>query len=175
MEKKDFKYEILGIGFNELVNVEDNFDLTEDFGDRRLYESKKTYTHEEEGLTFDYKYVIECGCDDEYEYYEIGLSVMPKSCCKKFIEECMEDACIEDEDSLTLYDVFYNGASTVSFGFIRNENTGQEWDEDTINKLASIVDFLDIMRGFYLDKAWNQICTTGWDTIKHCVKGEALF
>jgi len=28
------------------------------------------------------------------------------------------------------------------------------------------------MRGFYLDRAWNMIGTTGWDILKECVLGK---
>lgn len=46
---------------------------------------------------------------------------------------------------------------------------------DSLDDVASVVEVVDSFRGFYIDKPWNRIGTTGWDTLKHNVNGETLF
>lgn len=47
---------------------------------------------------------------------------------------------------------------------------------DKLNDIATVVDTIDAMRGFYLDKAWNRMGTTGWDSLHEMVEGkDAIF
>ena len=61
------EHEIFGIAFNhEPQKVSDLFDAIRDNDEEVVFESKKTYEHREEGLNFDYKYVIKA---ENLEYF----------------------------------------------------------------------------------------------------------
>ena len=64
---------VFGIEFNSVVNVENKFDEVFNDDEMVFYESKKTFHHVEDGLTFDYKYVIVGEYCDGKLYYSLDL------------------------------------------------------------------------------------------------------
>ena len=69
--------------------------------------------------------------------------------------DVMEYYGVDDPNTI---DVFDYGISIV---FAREDTIG-EYDKSIMDKIASIVDNIDSLRGFYLDKAQNHIGTDGW-------------
>ena len=67
----------------------------------------------------------------------------------------MEYYGVDDPNTI---DVFDYGISIV----FDREDTIEEYDKSIMDKIASIVDNIDSLRGFYLDKAQNLIGTDGW-------------
>ena len=77
------------------------------------------------------------------------------SLSKKRQNDVIESSCVDDPNTM---DVFDYGISLV---FAREDTIG-EYDKSIMDKIASIVDNIDSLRGFYLDKAQNHIGTDGW-------------
>ena len=55
-------------------------------------------------------------------------------------------------------DVFDYGMNVI----LCTENTEGEYDKSVMDKIASVINMIDGLRGFYLDKIQNRIGTTGW-------------
>ena len=172
------KIEIFGWSTDQrFENWSDKFELVYDNDDETLYQSKETFHHDEDdGFRFDYKYCVKFVDCREYEGkgigYELLLTVMPKSLHKSHIEKLCKDYDITP-DRIEIRDVIDEVSAIVRFGY----DLCDEWDEvdDILLRIAHVFEFMDRMRGFYIDKYWNVIGSTGWDTLSHATKGTDLF
>ena len=156
---------IFGIKFNSVVNVETKFD--EVFNDEEMlfFVSKETFRHEEDGLTFDYKYVIVGEMYDDKTYYSLNLVPCANSLGEKKRSEVASCCCV-DENELTTYDIWSYGCS-VCFGCESEEC--EEIKDEEFNLIASVFEIMNSMRGFYLDKYVNRIGNNGWDMLNDFV------
>jgi hypothetical protein len=77
------------------------------------------------------------------------------SLSKKRQNDVIESSGVDDPNTM---DVFDYGISLV---FAREDTIG-EYDKSIMDKIASIVDNIDSLQGFFLDKAQNRIGTDGW-------------
>ena len=166
------KHSIFGISFDNAININDKFDCIMDDGDEVVYESKDTFLHEEEDLTFEYKYLIRtCILDDERVAYSLILVPNFYSLAKKWQEDVLDMTGLEDGDDVTPMDIEMEGMG-ITFG---NEVfDGTETDEMLLNCAATACELMDRLRGFYLDKCINRIGTTGWDWLKRYVCGKSI-
>lgn len=157
------------------------FDTICDFDDASYYESKKTYRHEEYGFTFDYKMVVrveyfyEMSGEEEFKdkmFFEL-LMVPTKECFNKDkLESIAHSSCVEVED-VNNYDIVSYGCgaalATEMVGGIKSWRSKKITNK--LNDIATVLETIDSLRGFYLDKAWNRIGTTGWDSLHEMVSG----
>ena len=174
------KHEIFGwVVDHEPKKLDDLFDCVRDEDDEVIYESKQTYEHREEGLNFDYKFVIraenayELTGEPKYEnvwHMEMLLvptidSLLPKK------QKALQDMVGEDGEP-NIIDLIDEG-SYVQFGFEAVKVDPAEGYDAVMNpkydEAASVVDNMNAMRGFYLDKPWNMIGSTGWDILNELV------
>lgn len=163
------KNSIFGISFDgKLTNVYDKFNEVFFESDNSFFESKQTFTlKEEDGLTFNYKYVIEgVWCDDKIFY---TLALVP---CANSLDNGMRSKVAScsgvEEDEITTYDIFSYGCN-VSFGTkVVDSNYTNIMIFDMI---SSVVDVIDSLRGFYLDKPTNRLGTTGWELLDYFING----
>lgn len=175
----EFKYEVMGVQFNKLEKLASHFDKIIDM-EETVFATKKTFEHVEEGLNFKYKYIIDCVACEGKMFYSLEMIILPESCCEEYLIGCLSSSGfddVDDVDELSLIDTFFYGGNTITFG-TESEDTPAEdndWNYDLLDKIASVYETFDSLRGFYIDKPWNAIGTTGWDTIKHCVNGDKLF
>ena len=174
------KHEIFGwVVDHEPKKLDDLFDCVRDEDDEVIYESKQTYEHREEGLNFDYKFVIRA--ENAYEltgepedenvwHMEMLLvptidSLLPKK------QKALQDMVGEDGEP-NLIDLIDEG-SYVQIGFEAVKVDPAEGYDAVMNpkydEAASVVDNMNAMRGFYLDKPWNMIGSTGWDILNELV------
>ena len=49
------------------------------------------------------------------------------------------------------------------------------FDKSVVDCIANVVDFIDNMRGFYLDRYQNRLGSTGWDYLYDFVKDVDCF
>ena len=148
--------------------------------DETLYVSKETFHHnEDDGFNFDYKYCVNfiniAEFPDENENtvgYDFLMVVMPKSLHKSHIESICE-CCDVTPDAIDIHDVIDQICGSVRFG----SGTCKDWseEEEVVLKIANVFEAMDRMRGFYIDKPWNMIGSTGWDTLEYATKGTDLF
>lgn len=161
------------------------FDTICEYDYESYYETKKTYKHEENGFTFDYKYVVrvedfyELSGDEEFKgkfNFELFMVPTKDSFCDCKLEQIARSSCVELNE--------VNNFDIVSYGYgakVSNEMVGgiKSWKsrkiKDKLNDISTVVDTIDAMRGFYLDCAWNRIGTTGWDSLQEMVKGTDKF
>lgn len=165
-----------------------------DDGELKLL-SKQTYRHEEEGLTFDYRYVITAtdlrrtSGEGSDIYIELYLTPEPKDWCEASLISAATAYGWEKEpkeeilQKMRPQDAIENGYA-VLFGRDSVKYDPEVYDEGfydvlgnedvvkKINAAASLVQFYDYTRGFGLDKYQNRIGSTGWDTLDECLNGK---
>lgn len=162
-----FINKVFGISFqdNQLIDIDSKFNLEremDDYDDTTFYLSNKTYHHDlDPDLKFDYRYGIEAykyeEDDDKSTHVFYTLYLIPEfgSISKKRQHDVIAFSGVDDPNTM---DVFDYGMSIV----LAREETLGESDKNIMDKIASVVDTIDSLRGFYLDKSQNHIGTTGW-------------
>jgi len=165
------KHEIFGISTDMDIKFDEKFEVIYDSGETMVAQSKETFTHEEEGLNFKYKYVIEIQdgntWDGEDDYF-IDLMVVPTydSLGNKHKKCVLEYGSVEECDVNT-YDVVTEGFS-LSIGSKSLLTDGIPMDEhegvlSVLDSIASVFELINSMRGFYFDRYVNRMGNTGWD------------
>lgn len=141
------------------------------------YETHKTYSHEDEEFSFDYKYVVRTNdysdgghgveeYDDIYEI-ELFLVISPESMHEKIyggIADC------EGIEKIGYEDVVEYGIGVLIGSEIMSANDGDHGG--MLNTVASVLSGIDLTRGFYLDRPWNMVGNTGWDLVFKCLFNE---
>lgn len=169
----DKKYSIFGIGFDDLISWEDKFEVEYDDAEDSVLVSKETFHHDEDDLVFDYKYVIERTLVEDETFYALYMVVCNNSINEELMSEIMGFCGLEQKEDVEMRDIISYASAEVMFGNV-SEKTDEE-NTEIYDKIASVFETMDRLRGFYIDKPWNMIGTTGWDTLRHAVLGEALF
>ena len=132
-----------------------------DYDDTTFYLSNKIYNQYQDpefkfyciyGIEY-YRYEDE---DDHSIHTFYTLYIIPtfSSLSNKRQHDVMEYSGVDDPNTM---DVLEYGISIV---FAREDTIG-EYDKSIIDKIASIVDNIDSLQEFYLDKAQNRIGTDG--------------
>lgn len=175
------KHDIFGISTNYDTNAFENvFEEVYDNDYEAYYRSKKTYQHREEGLNFDYKYVVNVDDIDELTGEETGeygitLLMVPtfKSLCKKKQKSIAEDC--EGREPNICDCGLYGTSIVLGSENVKHDNKPMDECEVLQKKLrgvANVVGCIDGLRGFYLDKYVNRIGTTGWDLLHDYINGK---
>lgn len=159
------------------------FPICTDWESEIYYETKRTYTHEEDGLNFKYKYAVrvedlyELTGDEDYKgKFEIGLYLVPsEDSMNESVRNRVKESCgLEGDDRLYVSDIISYGLGVC----LLNETVSNcRYIEGTKVKgklaaIANLLEMIDSMRGFYLDRAWNRIGTTGWDVLNEMINGK---
>lgn len=150
---------------SSLIDVESKFNLKremDDYDDTTFYLSNEVYHHDQDpDLKFDYMYGIEAyRYEDEndhsiHTFYTLYMIPTFSSLSKNRQNSVIESSGV---DNPNIMDVFDYGISIV---FDREDTIG-EYDKSIMDKIASVVDNVDSLQGFYLNKAQNRIGTDGW-------------
>lgn len=150
--------------------------LVDEFGEN-CFIYDKVFQHKEEGLNFNYMYALEIiGMDsatgEEGTMFNLYLTIHKDSLSDKVVKEVLNG----DDFEINPYDLIMDGRGAILLGSeIYNVEDWNEIEEIAYN-ILSFIPMVDGMRGFYLDKAWNRIGTTGWDSIEYALgKRENLF
>ena len=150
-------------------------DLFDTYDCDGMWATKKTYRHSDPGMSFKYKYSLEAVEFEEGKVMTyVKLVMLPESFCKAKRAKLADGYGIEEKD-LTVADILANELA----GVVMMESQLFEYDtydeEDWIgcarfrtlqDTVANVLDMLDGMRGFFIDRSQNMIGTTGWDLIK---------
>jgi hypothetical protein len=180
--------------YKEKVDFDKHFEEYYDSDDREVYFSKKTFRHEEEGyLDFSYKYAIVVTDVNAYNGEEdapivVELMLVPSfnDLTKENKEGLIESGGYGDneisEDWLWMDVLDYSYAVKIGEESIDNptEDVRDGWVNSEpikaiLESVVAVYESIDRIRGFYLDRAWNMIGTTGWDTLRNAINGEPLF
>lgn len=175
------KHEIFGVSFeHDVLKADDLFDTIRDSDDEVILASKETYHHKEDdgSLDFDYKYVMHAenlyeltgeAVDENKWGIELQLVPMPKSLLAKELSDTAERY-DESEDEVEIIDLVDEG-KCVGMGYV-TVDVSDGYDKVMPAKFdegASVVETINAMRGFYLDRAWNAVGSTGWDILNSLV------
>lgn len=167
---------VFGISFpdSNLIDVESKFNLIreiDDYDDTTFYLSNEVYHHDQDSeFKFDYMYGIEAyKYENEndhsiHTFYTLYMIPVFGSLSKNRQNDVIESSGVGDPN---IMDVFDYGISLV---FAREDTIG-EYDKSIMDKIASIVDTINSLRGFYLDKAQNRIGTDGWMMLDDYING----
>lgn len=160
---------------NQLVSVDKDFNLEQTIDDYEieLYLSKNVYHHDLEDDpkdNFDYRYAIEAYYSEENDetYYYLMLIPTFGSLSAKRQADVRDMVGADDDFTPNEIDVHDYGMQII----MAREDVKGKYDKSIMDKIASVVDFIDRMRGFYFDKAQNRIGTTGWDMLADWLKDE---
>lgn len=148
--------------------------------------SKRIFLHEDDGLTFKYRYVILVkDYSDDFAEDEIPT---PNGEVTMFLEVCPESLCDKvknniastygDENKVYPCDVSDYGLGVV-MGREQIDIQDKWWTEQSqiiekLNDIASVYVVMDSLRGFHIDKIWNHIGNNGWDLLDECVNGNSF-
>ena len=172
--------EIFNIKFSAPQKLSDHFNevlVDDDYG---YWVSKKTFHHEEEDLTFDFKYVIEYSVAwDKKPLGFYQLVIIPNKECwhKSILDDVLACSGIEYGD-VNVMDACMHGGPVAPLGCVFSKEVSDdayEPDEEVLDAIASVYEQIESMRGFYFDRPWNGIGTTGWDSLRHILHGTKIF
>jgi hypothetical protein len=169
-------FSIFGITspINQLVDADKDFDLMQTIEDYEveLYLSKNVYHHDLEDDpkdNFNYRYAIEAYYSEENDetYYYLMLIPTFGSLSAKRQADVRDMVGMDETDTPNEIDVHDYGIQII----MGRENVKGQYDKSVVDKIASVVDVIDRMRGFYLDKAQNRLGSTGWDMLDDYING----
>lgn len=157
------------------LHAEDNFTEVRnvnDYGDESLFVSRKVFKHDvDNDIQFRYQYAIQSYTNDdngkERTWYYLYLVPTFNSLSRKKRESVVDCT----SDSPDVVDIFDYGMYVL----MARECQDGGFDRNIIDKIANVVDFVDNMRGFYLDGYQNRIGSTGWDYLYDFVKDKDPF
>lgn len=158
-------FKFAGISGQKKENIEQEWRW---YGDDVII-SKKVYHHDDDDFSFDYVYVIELDeVEDDFTLITIEMVMLNSSICDKIIGEIRENS----GGFCDVVDIVFNGLGiTMGYEQVKHEDV----DEKLTGAMCA-VECMDSLRGFFLDRAWNAIGTTGWDTIDYLLgRREKLF
>lgn len=160
-----------GFAPSKVESANNTFDCLLDDSERIELVSKEEFHHTEDGLNFDYRYVITAilfddGNGGDKWYVTLQLVPSPQSLCERVAERVCE-CCGVDRDEMTHTDIADYGYSIN----VATETTTEEDPQHLIDLAATITSVADSLRGFILDKHINWM-TTGWDLLQECVNGK---
>ena len=171
------KHEIFTIKFDKLIKVDTLFDEEQSNDEVVTYVSKELYRHEDEDdegdLSFGYRLVIQGTYCDGNWVYGLFLVIDKNSLHKDIVDGIISFCGVEDVSELTADDILAYGGADVMFDSCTTE--GEDCDYSVFDKIASVTDLYNrILFGFQLDHPVNRIGWTGWDIVKHAIRGTKL-
>lgn len=164
---ENYKHTFGNISFNDTPkNIEETFDTIFDDGLNSSYESYEIFSHREEGLNFDYHYLIETretGGSDEEIICFISLVLHKSSLNEKTFRNILDFCGLNEEcgPMVNSDDINSYGASIT---FESQLSTADNMEE-LLNNAAHIIPTIEGLIGFYLDKKVNYH-DSGWDWIR---------
>lgn len=168
-----------GLAISKLEDLKNELDFIYESDYELILLTNKTYKHREEELSFDYKYAVSAinmysSTGDEQFINDpfcisVYLVVSPTSLDDNVINSIKgtTDGYCEYQDILQLgYGVRLLYDNDIGFPI--------EGIEEKMYEIANLIEPLDNLRGFFLDRSINKIGSTGWDRIWNCVSDESF-
>lgn len=175
------KHEIFGIAYNHEVGNYKDLKCIRDDGGERWYETP-VHQHREEGLDFDYTYILKAmdmnyltGEKSEVGHWVLELVLVPTpDSLTDEARQSVASTCGIDPADITSDDISSDGLcvqmETDSIHGVTDDDAGIKMVDDRLNEAVAVIDIIDHMRGFNLDRCWNRIGSNGWDIINNYCK-----
>ena len=116
--------------------------------------------------------------EDEKKPFVSELYIVPKL---EFITQQCKDKIFDSMDFdefLKTYGDIFAQMEIINYGLGIRLSGGFEsfaTEKEAIDALKKDVQAISMLIGFYMDKSWNQIGTTGWDTLNELVHNKDQF
>lgn len=167
-----------------IKNFEDGWEVILDGGEEAYFQTKETFLHEEENLTFEYKYVIQLAgvvddeSDDVHFFSNLFLVPLIKYIHPDIVTKIMKFCGREKAEDITVDEIIFETCcptlchETPNFKRQKSDDFyGWDWIEikkvqNYLRKAYESIKLINSIRGFYLDKHENLLGNTGWDFLK---------
>ncbi len=181
---------------SQIIPYTEKFDVLYDDGGEMKLITKETYSTEadEDVPAFKYKYVLNCmdltafGSQEKSIVIQCLMCPLPEYVNKKVLSDISNDG-----------DLDYYFSDATSSGVLPNmgdeyinydpeqipeDENGNRWYDyyyhltdnkdfiQVLNVAATMIDGMNDLRGWRMDRGWNQIGSTGWDLLRHLLLGE---
>jgi len=154
-------------------------------GDEHIYFcTKKVYTYEDDQMCFNYRYVVYCILLDEHEgcnfnhVIAISMAVEPEHVNFDVLYNAAYAYGLEGTDYMPdCVDIARESGTPMRFLEEGISLEFRPWFEqdvfiNKINAASAIIGTIDAQRTAYLDKVWNKMGTTGWDSLRYYLYGD---
>lgn len=177
---------------SQIIPYTDKFDvLYDDGGEMRLI-TKETYSTEvdEDMPAFKYKYILNCmdlqGSQEKSIVIQCLMCPLPEYVNKETLSEITDDLDFYFSDATSSGILPNMGDEYINYDpeQIPEDENGNRWYDyyyhltdnkdfiQVLNVVATMIDDLDIMKGWRMDRVWNRIGNTGWDLLNNLLNGK---
>lgn len=186
-----YEFDGMSTVVEEAVKIEEIFEEVYNDDGNLFLVSNKEFHHEEEGLDFYYRYGIEAIDMDSHTgdatndiYISLHMIPSPKSLNADVQNDLMDNAGLTleellDDDKYTMMDIM---SEDLTVKMLEESHQGEPEEDrydllsiehvrDKIEAIGALYESVDALRGFHLDKSWNRVGSSGWDTINSAING----
>lgn len=177
---------------SQIIPYTDKFDVLYDDGGEMKLITKETYSTEadEDMPAFKYKYVLNCmdltafGTNQKAIVIQCLMCPLPEYVNKETLKEITDEVDYYFSD-VARSDILPNmGDEYINYDDVPEDENGNRWYEfyyhltdnkdfvQVLNVAATMIDGMNDLRGWRMDRRWNQIGSTGWDLLRHLLLGE---
>ena len=183
------------VNTSQIIPYTEKFDVLydDDGGEMKLI-TKETYSTEadEDMPAFKYKYVLNCmdlqafGLQDKAICIQCLMCPLPEYVNKETLKEITDEVDYYFSDATSSGVLPNMGDEYINYDLeqIPEDENGNRWYDyyyhltdnkdfvQVLNVAATMIDGMNDLRGWRMDRTWNQIGSTGWDLLRHLLLGE---
>lgn len=179
---------------SQIIPYTEKFDILYDDGGEMKLITKETYSTEadEDLPAFKYKYVFNCmdlqsfGSNQKAIVIQCLMCPLPEYVNNKVLSDITDDINYYFSDAASSGILPNIGNEYINYdpAEIPEDENGNRWYDyyyhltdnanfvQVLNVAATMIDDLDMLRGFRLDHIWNKIGNTGWDCLENLLNGK---
>lgn len=157
---------------------EEEWECIRNTDDEAFFITKQTFSHEEENLNFEYKYMIQFADNHPYaedeepeSYINLFLVPLAKYFQEETIQQIRKDYELEEDIEIPLDVLLEYKQCPVLEKETNNMLFKEPWTKDKkvndfLCKASISIKAINNIRKFFLDKPENALGVTGWDYLK---------
>lgn len=179
---------------SQIIPYTEKFDILYDDGGEMKLITKETYSTEadEDMPEFKYKYVLNCmdlqvfGSEEKSIVIQCLMCPLPEYVNKETLKEITNEVDYYFSDATSSGVLPNMGDEYINYDpeQIPEDENGNRWYDyyyhltdnkdfvQVLNVAATMIDDMNDLRGWRMDRVWNQIGSTGWDLLRYLLIGE---
>mgnify|MGYP004475949255 CR=1 FL=1 len=177
---------------SQIIPYTEKFDVLYDDGGEMKLITKETYSTEadEDMPAFKYKYVLNCmdliafGSEEKSIVIQCLMCPLPEYVNKETLSEITDDIDFYFSDATSSGVLPNMGDEYINYDPEQVPEDENRWDDyyyhltdnkdfiQVLNVAATMIDGMNDLRGWRMDRTWNHIGSTGWDLLRHLLLGE---
>ncbi|WP_270425457.1 hypothetical protein [Blautia intestinalis] len=179
---------------SQIIPYTEKFDILYDDGGEMKLITKETYSTEadEDMPEFKYKYVLNCmdlqvfGSEEKSIVIQCLMCPLPEYVNKETLKEITNEVDYYFSDATSSGVLPNMGDEYINYDpeQIPEDENGNRWYDyyyyltnnkdfvQVLNVAATMIDSMNDLRGWRMDRVWNQIGSTGWDLLRYLLIGE---